>query len=76
MNVTKIRIDLNGQGVYILAKFDTFIDSTSLVCGDATGTKFCGKRIPTIWDVNLNAEVNLSSSTLLHLDMATGILVV
>ena len=76
LNVTKIEIDLFGQGVYILAKFATFIDSTSLVCGDGTGKNFCGNRIPTIWDINLNAEIDISSSTLFSIDIATGIMIV
>ncbi len=73
--MTKIEVDLNGPGVYISAKFASFPDSTSLVCGDATGTKFCGNRIPIIWDINLKAEIKISDSTLFKLDIETGILI-
>jgi hypothetical protein len=64
MNVTKIEIELFGQGVYIKTKFASFNDSTSLVCGSTIVTKFCGNRMPTIWDVSLNTEIDLSISTL------------
>ena len=74
--MTKIEIDLNGEGVYISTKFASFTDSTSLVCGDSTGTKFCGNRIPILWDINLNAEIDISSSTLFKLDILTGVLIV
>ncbi len=47
-----------------------------MVCGDATGTKFCGARIPIIWDINLNAEIIISESTLFKLDIKTGVLIV
>ncbi len=74
--MTKIEVDLNGPGVYISANFASFPDSTSLVCGDATGTKFCGNRIPIIWDMNFNTELKISDSTLFKLDLKTGVLIV
>ena len=74
--MTKIEVDLNGPGVYISAKFASFPDSTSLVCGDATGTKFCGIRNPIIWYINLKTEIKISDSSLFKLDMETGVLIV
>jgi hypothetical protein len=76
LNVTKIEIELNGQSVFISTKFASFTDSTSLVCGDATGKIFCGNRIPTIWDINLNAEIDISSSTLFKINFDTNVLIV
>jgi hypothetical protein len=48
----------------------------SLVCGDASGINFCGSREIVIWDSNLNSFHNLQSSTLLTLDITTGLLTV
>ena len=45
-----------------------FTDSVSLVCGDATGTTFCGPRQLIIWDTDANSEVNLLSSSLFSFD--------
>jgi hypothetical protein len=66
---------LNGQGVEIYTNFASFSDSTSLVCGNSSGT-FCGDRILIIRDLNLNAEIDISSSTLFKLDIVTGVLIV
>jgi hypothetical protein len=76
LNVTTIEIELNGKADYISTKFASFTDSTSLVCGDTTGTKFCGNRIPTIWDINLNAEIDLSISTLFKIDYTKNVLII
>jgi hypothetical protein len=74
--VTKIEVDLYGPAVYISANFSSYTDSTSLVCGDATGTKFCGNRNPIIWDIDLNSEVLISNSTLIKIDLEKGVLII
>ena len=45
----------------------TLTDTTSLVCGDATGLTYCGNREILIWDNTLNKVHNLTGSTLFTL---------
>ena len=52
------------------------MDTVSLVCGDASGKKFCGSREIVIWDSNLNSIHDLSTSTLFTFDSTSEILTV
>ena len=57
-----------------------FIDGCLLIASfgykDGTGTKFCGDRIISIWNKRLNAEIDLTTSTLFKFEKTTGILTV
>ena len=71
-NITDFRIQLSDDPLYIkLNKISLLIDSVSLVCGDATGTTFCGDRAFAIWDYDNNQEINLSDSTLFSFSLDT-----
>ena len=52
------------------------MDTVSLVCGDASGKKFCGSREIVIWDSNLNSIHDLSTSNLFTYNSITGMLTV
>ena len=66
---TFITIYLYGKAS-IVSLFDItkLTDTVSLVCGDGTGTVYCGARQLIIWDNTLNTEHILSTSSLFTLN--------
>ena len=68
-NTTNFTIILNEPKITVdLYNFSLLVDSTSLVCGDASGITFCGERIINIWDIDNNVFIDTSTSTLLSLN--------
>jgi hypothetical protein len=57
---TAIYVWLNAEAITILTRINKLTDSYSHICGDRTGTTWCGKRFPVIWDVYNKIEYDMT----------------
>lgn len=66
-----IRLRL-GASQTIGTNIPTFADSKSLVCGDASGTTYCGARTLRVIDVTNGVDHDVATSTMMTFNTNTG----
>jgi hypothetical protein len=72
---TDINVWLNAVAISVQTFIYKLTDSLSLICGDKTGTTWCGNRIPIIWDADKNQEYDMTQpNSLFSFNSVTGML--
>jgi hypothetical protein len=72
---TDINVWLNAVAISVQTFIYRLTDSLSLICGDKTGTTWCGNRIPIIWDADNNQEYDMTQpNSLLSFNSITSML--